>query len=159
MFQFDMEYKHLNIGKHLLMYYVIAKPKPELKEGTVTLYLFGNIGTDRPGLLELIHIELLSIAQVIASEEGDLQLRLRATSAPTRMYHKVVIPDYIVRTGEKVIDLKEAVVSSLVLSNTSAPEDTKEGPQEEVSATIVGIARKLSRTRGRSSPASACPEV
>ncbi|GBG71393.1 hypothetical protein CBR_g8813 [Chara braunii] len=93
MFRFYMEHKEHNVGEHLFVYYVISKPKLELTEGTVALYPFRNIGTDMLGLLELIRIELLSIAQVIAIEEGDLQLRLQTASAPRRTYHAVVIPD------------------------------------------------------------------
>ncbi|GBG93190.1 hypothetical protein CBR_g60255 [Chara braunii] len=104
MFTFFMEHEVHNVGEFLHVYYVIAKPKPERKEGTMALYPFGRIGTNRPGLLQLIHIELLSIAQVIAAEEEDLQLRLRTTSAPCRSYNAAVIPDYLAREGESVVD-------------------------------------------------------
>ncbi|GBG87429.1 hypothetical protein CBR_g45487 [Chara braunii] len=104
MFTFFVEHEVHNVGELLYVYYVIAKPKPERKEGTVALYPFGRIGTNRPGLLQLIHIELLSIAQVIAAEEEDLQLRLRTASAPCRSYNVAVIHDYLAREGESVVD-------------------------------------------------------
>ncbi|GBG91903.1 hypothetical protein CBR_g53962 [Chara braunii] len=104
MFTFFVEHEVHNVGEFLHVYYVIAKPKPERKEGTMALYPFGRIGTNRPGLLQLIHIELLSIAQVIAAEEEDLQLRLRTASAPCRVYNAAVIPDYLAREGEFVVD-------------------------------------------------------
>ncbi|GBG78770.1 hypothetical protein CBR_g27994 [Chara braunii] len=104
MFTFFVEHEVHNVGEFLHVYYVIAKPKPERKEGTVALYPFGRIGTNRPGLLQLISIELLSIAQVIAAEEEDLQLRLQTASAPCRAYNEAVIPDYLAREGESVVD-------------------------------------------------------
>ncbi|GBG68719.1 hypothetical protein CBR_g3261 [Chara braunii] len=104
MFTFFVEHEIHNIGEFLDIYYVITKPKPERKEGTVALYLFGRIGTNRSGLLQLIHIELLSIAQVIAADEEDLQLRLRTASAPCRTYNAAVRPDYLAREGESVVD-------------------------------------------------------
>ncbi|GBG66530.1 hypothetical protein CBR_g63113 [Chara braunii] len=104
MFTFFVEHEVHNVGEFLHVYYVIAKPKPERKEGTVALYPFGRIGTNRPGLLQLIHIELLSIAQVIAAEEEDLQLRLRTASALCRSYNAAVIPDYLAHEGESVVD-------------------------------------------------------
>ncbi|GBG86376.1 hypothetical protein CBR_g41371 [Chara braunii] len=104
MFTFFVEYEIHNIGEFLYVYYVITKPKLERKEGTVALYPFGRIGTNRSGLLQLIHTELLSIAQVIAAEEEDLQLRLRTASAPCRAYNVAVIPDYLAREGESVVD-------------------------------------------------------
>ncbi|GBG90676.1 hypothetical protein CBR_g51024 [Chara braunii] len=107
MFRFYVEHDDHNIGEHLLAYYVISRPKQEHKEGMVALNPFGKIGRNRPGLLELIHIELLSIAQVIASEEGDLQPRLRTASTLRRTYHEVVIADYLARTGEKVVDFSD----------------------------------------------------
>ncbi|GBG70626.1 hypothetical protein CBR_g7928 [Chara braunii] len=88
------------------MYYVISGPKPE-KEGTVALYPFGEIETSRPGLLELIRIELLAIEQMIASEEEDLQLCLRTASSPRRSYHAAVILDYIVRREGKVVSIAD----------------------------------------------------
>ncbi|GBG83691.1 hypothetical protein CBR_g37492 [Chara braunii] len=104
MFTFFVEHEVHNVGEFLHVYYVIAKPKLERKEGTVALYPFGRIGTNRPGLLQLIHIELLSIAQVIAAEEENLQLRLRTASAPCRSYNAAVIPDYLAHEGESVVD-------------------------------------------------------
>ncbi|GBG68044.1 hypothetical protein CBR_g1165 [Chara braunii] len=104
MFTFFVEHEVHNVGEFLYVYYIIAKPKPERKEGMVALYPFGRIRTNRPGLLQLIHIELLSIAQVIAAEEEDLQLRLRTASAPCRAYNAAVIPDYLAREGESVVD-------------------------------------------------------
>ncbi|GBG87432.1 hypothetical protein CBR_g45490 [Chara braunii] len=104
MFTFFVEHDVHNVGELLYVYYVIAKPKPERKEGTVALYPFGRIRTNRPGLLQLIHIDLLSIAQVIAAEEEDLQLRLSTASAPCRSYNTAVILDYLAREGESVVD-------------------------------------------------------
>ncbi|GBG83354.1 hypothetical protein CBR_g37068 [Chara braunii] len=104
MFTFFVEHEVHNVGEFLHVYYVIANPKPERKEGTVALYPFGRIRTNRPGLLQLIHIELLSIAQVITAEEEDLQLTLRTFSAPPRSYNAAVIPDYLAREGESVVD-------------------------------------------------------
>ncbi|GBG78194.1 hypothetical protein CBR_g26227 [Chara braunii] len=104
MFPFFVEHKIHNVDEFLYIYYVIAKPKPERKEGTMTLYPFGRIGTNRPGLLQLIHIELLSIEQVIAAEEEDLQLRLWTASASCRAYNAAVIPDYLAREGESMVD-------------------------------------------------------
>ncbi|GBG83623.1 hypothetical protein CBR_g37427 [Chara braunii] len=104
MFTFFVEHEVHNVGEFRYVYYVIAKPKPERKEGTMALYPFGRIGTNRPGLLQLIHIELLSIVQVIAAEEEDLHLRLRTASAPCRAYNAAVIPDYLAREGESVVD-------------------------------------------------------
>ncbi|GBG77503.1 hypothetical protein CBR_g23948 [Chara braunii] len=117
-FWLDVSYSDHNIAENLQVYYVISQRKPE-KEGTVALYPFGKIGTSRPELLELIHIELLSIAQVIASEEEDLQLRLRTASAPWRSYHVVVIPAYIAREGKKVMSI---VNRKLLLPPSSYPK-------------------------------------
>ncbi|GBG84775.1 hypothetical protein CBR_g39152 [Chara braunii] len=107
MFRFVVSYDDHNIVENLQVYYVISRPKPEKKEGTVALYPFGEIGTSRPGLLELIHIKLLSIAQVTANEEEDLQFHLRTASAPRRSYHSVVILDYIVWEAEKVVSIAD----------------------------------------------------
>ncbi|GBG66140.1 hypothetical protein CBR_g57022 [Chara braunii] len=60
-----------------------------------------------PGLLELIHLELLSIAQVIASKEEEIQPRLRTTAAPRRTYNAVVISDYIAQRAERLEDFPE----------------------------------------------------
>ncbi|GBG62187.1 hypothetical protein CBR_g29387 [Chara braunii] len=95
------------IGEHFVVYYVIARPKPAEKEGTVALYPFALLQTIDPGLLELIHLELLSIAQVIASEEEEIQPRLRTTTAPRRTYNAVVIPDYIAQRAERLEDFPE----------------------------------------------------
>ncbi|GBG87180.1 hypothetical protein CBR_g44915 [Chara braunii] len=107
MFRLCVVHDDHNIGEHFLMYYVITRPEPEQKEGTVALYSLGKIGTNRPGLLELIRIELLSIAQVMASEETHFQLRLRTPSAPRRMYHAVVVPDYLAQARERVVDFND----------------------------------------------------
>ncbi|GBG76382.1 hypothetical protein CBR_g22129 [Chara braunii] len=76
-------------------------------EGTVALYPFAQLQTIDPGLLELIHLELLSIAQVIVSEEEEIQPRLRTAMAPRRMYNAVVIPDYIALRVERLEDFPE----------------------------------------------------
>ncbi|GBG67482.1 hypothetical protein CBR_g617 [Chara braunii] len=80
--------------------------RPE-KEGTVALYPFAPLQTIDAGLLELIHLELLSIAQVIASEEEEIQPRLRMATAPQRTYNVVVIPDYIAQRAERLEDFPE----------------------------------------------------
>ncbi|GBG84052.1 hypothetical protein CBR_g37928 [Chara braunii] len=77
------------------------------KEGMVALYPFAQLQTIDPGLLELIHLELLSIAQVIASEEEEIQPRLRTATAPRRTYNAVVIPDYIAQRAERLEDFPE----------------------------------------------------
>ncbi|GBG60124.1 hypothetical protein CBR_g3368 [Chara braunii] len=105
MFRLVVSYDDHNIIENLQVYYVILRPKSDKKEGTVALYPFGEIGTSRSGLLELIHIQLLFIVQVIANEEEDLQLRLRIASTPRRSYHTTVIADYIARKGEKVVSI------------------------------------------------------
>ncbi|GBG68822.1 hypothetical protein CBR_g3516 [Chara braunii] len=102
MFRFFMEHEDHCIGEHFVVYYVITQPKPAQKEGTVALYLFARFQTTDPGLLELIHLELLSIAQVIASEEEEIQPRLRTAAAPRRTYNEVVIPDYIAQREERL---------------------------------------------------------
>ncbi|GBG62815.1 hypothetical protein CBR_g32398 [Chara braunii] len=161
MFRFDVSYDDHNIAENLRAYYVISRPKPK-KEGTVALYPFGEIGTSRPGLLELIHIELLSTAKVIASEEEDFQLHLRTASAPRRSYHAVVIPDYIAREGEKV-DREhcrpKVIAASLILPQASSPEGHQEDAQEETSPTITGGARKPGGTRRRGGPGRAGTEA
>ncbi|GBG80501.1 hypothetical protein CBR_g30962 [Chara braunii] len=95
------------IGEHFVVYYVITRPKPTQKEGTVALYPFAQLQTIDSGLLELIHLELLSIVQVIASEEEEIQPRLRTTTAPRRTYNAVVIPDYIAQRAERLEDFPE----------------------------------------------------
>ncbi|GBG83057.1 hypothetical protein CBR_g36674 [Chara braunii] len=79
MFRFYVEHGDHNIAENLHVYYVISQPKPENKEGTVAVYPFGEIGMSKLGTLELIHIEVLSIEQVIGSEKEDLQLRLQTS--------------------------------------------------------------------------------
>ncbi|GBG79691.1 hypothetical protein CBR_g29957 [Chara braunii] len=95
------------IGEHFVVYYVITRRKPAQKEGTVALYPFAQLQTTDPGLLELIHLELLSIAQVIASEEEEIQPRLRTAAAPRRTYNAVVIADYIAQREERLEDFPE----------------------------------------------------
>ncbi|GBG80844.1 hypothetical protein CBR_g31400 [Chara braunii] len=107
MFRFFVEHEDHCIGDHFVVYYVITRPKPAEKEGTVALYPFAQLQTIDPRLLELIHLELLSIAQVIASEEEEIQPRLRTTTAPRRTYKAVVIPDYIAQRAERLEDFPE----------------------------------------------------
>ncbi|GBG88574.1 hypothetical protein CBR_g48043 [Chara braunii] len=110
MFQFFVDHEDHCIGEHFVVYYVITRPKPAEKEGTMALYPFAQLQTIDPGLLELlelIHLELLSIAQVIASEEEEIQPRLRTATAPRRMYNAVVIPDYIAQRAERLEDFPE----------------------------------------------------
>ncbi|GBG75526.1 hypothetical protein CBR_g20156 [Chara braunii] len=107
MFRFFMDHEDHAIGEHFVVYYVIARPKPAEKEGTVELYPFAQLQTIDPGLLELIHLELLSIAQVIASEEEEIQPRLRTATALRRTYNAVVIPDYIAQRVERLEDFPE----------------------------------------------------
>ncbi|GBG67546.1 hypothetical protein CBR_g677 [Chara braunii] len=107
MFRFSLEHDEHNIGEHFVVYYIITRPKPAQKEGTVALYPFGKFQTKDLGLLELIHLELLSIAQVIASEEEDIKPRLRTPSAPRRTFNAVMVPDYIAQYEEKVVDFRD----------------------------------------------------
>ncbi|GBG81567.1 hypothetical protein CBR_g32558 [Chara braunii] len=107
MFRFFVDHEDHYIGEHFVVYYVITRPKPAQKEGTVALYPFAQLQTIDPGLLELIHLELLSIAQVIANEEEEIQPRLRTATAPRRTYNAVVIPDYIVQRAERLEDFPE----------------------------------------------------
>ncbi|GBG74205.1 hypothetical protein CBR_g17918 [Chara braunii] len=107
MFRFFMDHEDHCIGEHFVVYYVITRPKPAQKEGTVALYPFTQLQTIDPGLLELIHLELLSIAQVIASKEEEIQPRLRTATAPRRTYNAVVIPDYIAQRAERLEDFPE----------------------------------------------------
>ncbi|GBG83819.1 hypothetical protein CBR_g37619 [Chara braunii] len=107
MFRFFVDHEDHCIGEHFVVYYVITRPKPVEKEGTVALYPFAQLQTIDPGLLELIHLELLSIAQVIASEEEEIQPRLRTATAPRRTYNAVVIPDYIAQRAERLEDFPE----------------------------------------------------
>ncbi|GBG63536.1 hypothetical protein CBR_g38604 [Chara braunii] len=72
MFRFFVDHEDNAIGEHFVVYYVITRPKPAEKEGMVALYPFAQLQAIDPGLLELIHLELLSIAQVIASEEEEI---------------------------------------------------------------------------------------
>ncbi|GBG68761.1 hypothetical protein CBR_g3301 [Chara braunii] len=107
MFRFFVDHKDHAIGEHFVVYYVITRPKPAEKEGTVALYPFAQLQTIDPGFLELIHLELLSIAQVIASEEEEIQPRLRTATAPRRTYNAVVIPDYIAQRTERLDNFPE----------------------------------------------------
>ncbi|GBG64399.1 hypothetical protein CBR_g44283 [Chara braunii] len=107
MFRFFVDHEDHYIGEHFVVYYVIKWPKPAQKEGTVALYPFAQLHTIDPGLLELIHLELLSIAQVIGSEEEEIQPRLRTATAPWRTYNEVVIPDYIAQRAERLEDFPE----------------------------------------------------
>eukprot|EP00896_Chara_braunii_P024383 GBG82259.1 hypothetical protein CBR_g34542 [Chara braunii] len=85
MFRFFVDHEDHAIGEHFDVYY---------------------LQTIDPGLLEL-HLELLSIAQVIASEEEEIQPRLWTATAPRRTYNAVVIPDYIARRAERLEDFPE----------------------------------------------------
>ncbi|GBG69930.1 hypothetical protein CBR_g4755 [Chara braunii] len=107
MFWFFVEHEDHCIGEHFVVYYVITRPKPAEKEGTVALYPFAPLQTIDPGFLELIHLELLSIAQVIVSEEEEIQPRLRTATALRRTYNTVVIPDYIAQRAERLEDFPE----------------------------------------------------
>ncbi|GBG89947.1 hypothetical protein CBR_g50037 [Chara braunii] len=107
MFRFFVDHEDHCIGEHFVVYYVITWPKPAEKEGTVALYPFAQIQTIDPGLLELIYLELLSIAQVITSEEEEIQPRLWTATAPRRTYNAVVIPDYIAQRAERLEDFPE----------------------------------------------------
>ncbi|GBG90802.1 hypothetical protein CBR_g51308 [Chara braunii] len=107
MFRFFVEHEDHCTREHFVVYYVITRPKPAEKEGTVALYPFAQLQTIDPGLLELIHLELLSIAQVIVSEEEEIQSRLRTATAPRRTYNAVVIPDYIAQGTERLEDFPE----------------------------------------------------
>ncbi|GBG76957.1 hypothetical protein CBR_g23287 [Chara braunii] len=107
MFRFFVDHEDHCIGKHFVVYYVITRPKPAEKEGTVALYPFAQLQMIDPGLLELIHLEILSIAQVIASEEEEIQPRLRTAMAPRRTYNVVAIPNYIAQRAERLEDFHE----------------------------------------------------
>ncbi|GBG84785.1 hypothetical protein CBR_g39162 [Chara braunii] len=107
MFRFFVDHEDHCIGEHFVIYYVITWPKPAQKEGTVALYPFAQLQMTDPGLLELIHLVLLSIAQVIASEEEEIQPRLQTAAAPRRTYNAVVIQDYIAQCEERLEDFPE----------------------------------------------------
>ncbi|GBG60772.1 hypothetical protein CBR_g12510 [Chara braunii] len=107
MFRFFVDHEDHCIGEHFVFFYVITQPKPAEKEGTVALYPFAQLQTIDPGLLELIHLELLSITQVIASEEEEIQPRLRTATDPRRTYNAVVIPDYIAQRVKRLEDFPE----------------------------------------------------
>ncbi|GBG84470.1 hypothetical protein CBR_g38754 [Chara braunii] len=107
MFRFFVDHEDHCIGEHFAVYYVITRPKPAQKEGTVALYPFAQLQTIDPRLLELIHLELLSIAQVIANEEEEIQPRLWTATALRRTYNEVVIPDYIAHRTERLEDFPE----------------------------------------------------
>ncbi|GBG79560.1 hypothetical protein CBR_g29707 [Chara braunii] len=122
MFRFFVDHEDHTIGEHFIVYYVITRPKPAEKEGTVALYPFAQLQAIDPGLLELIHLELLSIAQVIASEEEEIQPRLRTVTAPRRTYNAVVIPDYIAQRAERLEDFpKERPLGPPSLYSRPAP--------------------------------------
>ncbi|GBG85739.1 hypothetical protein CBR_g40467 [Chara braunii] len=107
MFRFFVDHEDHCIGEHFVVYYIITRSKAAQKEGTVALYPFAQLQTIDPGLLELIHLELLSIAQVIASEEEEIQPRLRTATAPQRTYNAVVILDYIALRAKRLEDFPE----------------------------------------------------
>ncbi|GBG89012.1 hypothetical protein CBR_g48621 [Chara braunii] len=107
MFRFFVDHEDHGIGELFVMYYVITRPKPAQKEGTVALYPFAQLQTIDPRLLELIHLELLSIAEVITNEEEEIQPRLRTATAPRRTYNAVVIPDYIAQRAERLEDFAD----------------------------------------------------
>ncbi|GBG83386.1 hypothetical protein CBR_g37100 [Chara braunii] len=107
MFRFFVDHEDHATGEHFVVYYVISRPKPAEKEGTVAVYPFALLQTIDPGFLELIHLELLSIAQVIATEEEEIQPRLRMGTAPWRTYNAVVIPDDIAQRAERLDDFPE----------------------------------------------------
>ncbi|GBG82086.1 hypothetical protein CBR_g34366 [Chara braunii] len=107
MFRLFVDHEDHATGEHFVVYYVITRPKPAEKEGTVALYPFAQLQTIDAGFLELIHLELLSIVQVIASEEEEIQPRLRTVTAPRRTYNAVVIPDYIAQRAERLEDFPE----------------------------------------------------
>ncbi|GBG68079.1 hypothetical protein CBR_g1200 [Chara braunii] len=107
MFRFFMDHEDHCIGEHFVVYYVITRPKSAEKEGTVALYPFAQLQMIDPGSLELIHLELLSIAQVIASEEEEIQPRLRTATAPRRTYNAVVISDFIAQRAKRLEDFPE----------------------------------------------------
>ncbi|GBG62645.1 hypothetical protein CBR_g31664 [Chara braunii] len=107
MLRFFVNHEDHCIEEHFVVYYVITRPKPAEKEGTVALYPFAQLQTIDPRLLELIHLELLSIAQVIASEEEEIQPRLRTATAPWRTYNAVVIPDFIAQRAERLENFPE----------------------------------------------------
>ncbi|GBG67530.1 hypothetical protein CBR_g661 [Chara braunii] len=106
-FRFFVDHEDHATGEHFVVYFVISRPKLAEKEGMVALYPFAQLQTIDPGFLELIHLELLSIAQVIASEEEEIQPRLRTATAPRRTYNAVVIPDYIAQCAERLDDFPE----------------------------------------------------
>ncbi|GBG69813.1 hypothetical protein CBR_g4642 [Chara braunii] len=148
MFRFFMDHEDHCIGEHFVVYYVITRPKTAEKEGTVALYPFAQLQTIDPGLLELIHLELLSIAQVIASEEEEIQPRLRMATAPRRTYNVVVIPDYIAQRGEVGgLPGGKAVAASLVVSSTGATEGPQEDAEEEETPPVARSARHQDRRR------------
>ncbi|GBG91536.1 hypothetical protein CBR_g52570 [Chara braunii] len=107
MFRFFVDHEYRCVGTHFVVYYVITRPKPMQMEGTVALYPFVQLKTMDPGLLQLIHLELLSIGQVIASEEEEIQPRLRTAADPQRTFNAVVIPDYIAQREERLEDFPE----------------------------------------------------
>ncbi|GBG67739.1 hypothetical protein CBR_g867 [Chara braunii] len=126
MFRFFVDHEDHCIGEHFVVYYVITRPKPAEKEGMVVLYPFAQLQTIDAGLLELIHLELLSIAQVIASEE-EIQPRLQ--TAP----NVVVISDYIAQRAERLEDFPEErpLRPPLSYSRPAAPKAPKKTPKRK----------------------------
>ncbi|GBG88055.1 hypothetical protein CBR_g46424 [Chara braunii] len=87
---------------------ILPSPSRELTQSFVREYAMQAArSTIDPGLLELIHLEFLSIAQDIASEEEKIQPRLRTATAPWRTNNAVVIPDYIAQHAERLEDFPE----------------------------------------------------
>ncbi|GBG70570.1 hypothetical protein CBR_g6696 [Chara braunii] len=99
MFRFFVDHEDHCIGEHFVIYYVITRPKPAQKEGTVALYPFAQLQTIDPGLLELIHLELLSIRQVIASEEEEIQPRFADGGCPAENVVKPLPRVLLLHTG------------------------------------------------------------
>ncbi|GBG61351.1 hypothetical protein CBR_g20384 [Chara braunii] len=130
---FFVDHEDHCIGEHFVVYYVITRPKPAQKEGTVALYPYAQLQTTDPGLLELIHFELLSIAQVIASEEEEIQPRLRMPAAPRRTYNVVVIPDYIAQCEERLEDFAEEkpLRPPLLYPRPAPPKAPKKTPKRK----------------------------
>ncbi|GBG67998.1 hypothetical protein CBR_g1117 [Chara braunii] len=151
MFRFFVDHEDHCIGEHFVVYYVITRPKPAQKGGTVALYPFAQLQTIDPGLLELIHLELLSIAQVIVSEEEEIQPRLRTATAPRRTYNAVVIPDgglHCAARGEVGgLPGGKAAAASLVVSQTGATSGPQEDAEEEETPPVTRSARQQNRWR------------
>ncbi|GBG67754.1 hypothetical protein CBR_g880 [Chara braunii] len=150
MFRFFVDHEDHCIGEHFVVYYVITRPKPAQKEGTVALYPFAQLQTIDPGLLELIHLELLSIAQVIASEEEEIQPQLRTAAAPWRTYNVVVISDYIAQRAERLEDFPEEKPLRPPSSypRPAPPKAPQKTPKRKRCHPSPGIARQQNRWRG-----------